>query len=123
MDCYKVIETVLKKIKKIHGKLAYKSTELKAEYENTQREDINNYLREWEESLTAAIQADEEICLGFQEIQRAREEQQLLAEAGQESFSAFKQWNATRWTSQYTMLVSYQKNEGKIAFFYFAFFK
>lgn len=112
VDAYKEIEGVLKKIKRTHGKLAYKSTELKTAYENAQREDIITYLQEWENHLTSIIQADEEIAVGFDEIQRDREEQQLLAEAGQDSFSSFKQWNATRWTSQYTMLISYQKNEG-----------
>lgn len=112
ISCYKEIEHVLKKIKRTHGKLAYKTTELKAAYENTQREDVLHYLNEWEDSLTAVLQADEEISVGFEDFENAREEQRLLAEAGQEAFSAFKQSNTTRWTSQYTSLVSYQKNEG-----------
>lgn len=113
LSCYKNVENVLKKIKRTHGKLAYKTTELKAAYESAQREDVINYLKEWEDSLTEGLQADEEISVGFPDFQNAREEQLLLAEAGQEAFSAFKQSNTTRWTSQYSSLVSYQKNECK----------
>lgn len=81
------------------GKLAYKSTELKAAYKNAQRQDIINYLQEWDNHLTTEIQADEEIAVGFDEMQRDREEKRLLAEAGQESFSSFKQWNANSYQS------------------------
>lgn len=64
--------------------------------------------------INGIIINDEEIDVSFAEIQNARAEQELLAEAGQDSFSSFKSMNATRWTSQFALTSSYSKNEGKL---------
>lgn len=119
MNEFKDVSNVLKKIKRTHGKLVYRTTELRAAYENLQREDILTYLEEWENGLTAAIQADEDIDVSFADIQNARVEQEMLAEAGQESFSSFKSMNATRWTSQFALTSSFSKNEGLSDFLIF----
>lgn len=113
IESHKTVDVVMKKIKRTHGKLAYRTTELKNAYREAQREDVNNYLAEWEESLTEQIQANEEIAIGFEEFQNQRVEQQYLAEAGQEPFTAFKSLVETRWTSKYVMVSSYDKNLGK----------
>lgn len=110
---YDEIEQVLFKIKRTHGKIVYKTTELKELYEAIQREDVLNYLSEWEGGLTEAMEADEHIHpMDPEQFQRARLEQEALAEAGQEPFSSFKQTNVTRWFSTLAMLSSYDKNLG-----------
>jgi hypothetical protein len=61
--------------------------------EKVMSKDLMRYLEEGEKSLIAETEADESIGIGFEEIQNARLEQELLAEAGQfEKFCMQFEW-------------------------------
>lgn len=107
------VNAVVHKIKITHRKLAFRTDQLRCCYEETQREDVANYLKEWDENLKAAMDADEQLSFDISELTRLGFEQQLLAEAGQESFTTFKSFTVTRWYSLLTMIQSYDKNHGE----------
>jgi BED zinc finger len=69
MEDYENVSEVLRKIKRTHSKLVYKTKDLRKAYEDLQRLDVIKYLEEWEEGLTEAIQADECIKMSFAEEQ------------------------------------------------------
>ena len=111
--CEKWIEScnsVIKKIKKIHGSIVYKLHELKKIFDIEQAKYIFTYLNDWEDFLLEQIQSDEEIGGSNDDIIR-----EIFSDASKHipKFSAFKTSNATRWNSKLVMVKSFLDNVSK----------
>lgn len=108
----------MKKVKRTHGKIVYRSKELKDYFELDWREKFQEYLCEWEDGLLEEMQADEtvinsSIFESSPEFASLRHHEEVIANQCQESFTTFKSFVPTRWYSSLKMLKSYEKNQGK----------
>lgn len=103
---------IIAKIKRIHGVLAYKSNELKAEYQRQQLKDLEDYLIEMDDQAQNLL--DDETYDVFDEDPTTRaQESYAQCVSSFDGFSRFEQYNVTRWKSAESVTISFIKNFSK----------
>lgn len=107
---------VIAKMKRIHGVLAYKSIELKAEYQRQQLNELVQCLTEADEITQDLLDDetnDETNGEYGDEMSKTPREVYTQCVSSLEKFSRFEQFNVTRWKSAENVTVSFVKNFGK----------
>lgn len=114
LECFQPVDKIVKKMKAIHGTLCYQLHDLKTYYQQAQRQDIELCLQQLEECFEI-LRADEDVGGNFDEdyTNEMLIEHYGFMSNGLEQFSSFAKWNVTRWTSQYEMIRTFDKNFGK----------
>jgi hypothetical protein len=112
------LQGIVSKIKRAHGALVYRSAELKAIFEESQKNVVASYFNEWDSGLREQIEADEQIddgVFGSEEIDRdANNNATENSQPAPEKFKTFKSYCVTRWFSELAMIESFFQNRGKI---------
>lgn len=108
-DTAEQILEVLRKVKQIHEKLAFKNPEVEQLSDGDYKK-VKEYLRQWDEELMEIAEASENIHYTSDYIKIEPSFPEQIAKVGEEHFP---KPNVTRWMTSFAMLKSYKDNEGK----------